>query len=286
MNNASCKVPPGFRFHPTDEELVNYYLRKKVSSKIIDQDVIKDVELCKIEPWDLQDICGKGKEDEHEWYFFSHRDKKYLTGSRTNRATKTGFWKATGRDKPIYLKQKLVGMKKTLVFYKGRAPNGQKSDWILHEYRLERDECEALQEDGWVVCRVFKKRLAVTIKEETELEEPSFWYNETLTLLPSLKSQYPLDHRHHLQCSYKEQILQNFLPYMSPYHHLHLPPLELQVNEDHSIVQTKDWRVLEKLVASQLSQDGLSKCPNCCINSQDHGTLHEQLAQQVPYYYI
>lgn len=53
MNNFS-RVPPGFRFHPTDEELVDYYLRKKVNSRRIDLDVIKDVDLYKIEPWDLQ----------------------------------------------------------------------------------------------------------------------------------------------------------------------------------------------------------------------------------------
>jgi hypothetical protein len=47
-------VPPGFRFHPTDEELVDYYLRNKVASNKIDLDVIKDVDLYKIEPWDLQ----------------------------------------------------------------------------------------------------------------------------------------------------------------------------------------------------------------------------------------
>lgn len=169
--NTFSRVPPGFRFHPTDEELVDYYLRKKITSRRIDLDVIKDVDLYKIEPWDLQgtssstfsrlnitfwikrkwivnymqckiwsELCRIGAEDQNEWYFFSHKDKKYPTGTRTNRATTAGFWKATGRDKAIYSKRDLIGMRKTLVFYKGRAPNGQKSDWIMHEYRLETDE--------------------------------------------------------------------------------------------------------------------------------------------------
>lgn len=86
------------------------------------------------------EICRIGTEDQNEWYFFSHKDKKYPTGTRTNRATAAGFWKATGRDKAIYSKHDLIGMRKTLVFYKGRAPNGQKSDWIMHEYRLETEE--------------------------------------------------------------------------------------------------------------------------------------------------
>lgn len=50
----SCSVPPGFRFHPTDEELVGYYLRKKIASQKIDLDVIRDIDLYRIEPWDLQ----------------------------------------------------------------------------------------------------------------------------------------------------------------------------------------------------------------------------------------
>ncbi|OEL27448.1 NAC domain-containing protein 43 [Dichanthelium oligosanthes] len=172
VNGQSC-VPPGFRFHPTEEELLNYYLRKKVASQQIDLDVIRDVDLNKLEPWDIQEKCKIGSGPQNDWYFFSHKDKKYPTGTRTNRATAAGFWKATGRDKAIYNSVKRIGMRKTLVFYKGRAPHGQKSDWIMHEYRLDDPTAsgdaaatvtaaaassDAGQEDGWVVCRVFKKK--------------------------------------------------------------------------------------------------------------------------------
>lgn len=72
---------------------------------------------------------------EKEWYFFSPRDRKYPNGSRPNRAAGTGYWKATGADKPIG-KPKTVGIKKALVFYAGKAPRGVKTNWIMHEYRL------------------------------------------------------------------------------------------------------------------------------------------------------
>jgi hypothetical protein len=78
------------------------------------------------------------KMGEREWYLFSLRDRKYPTGLRTNRATSAGYWKATGKDKEVYScsSRSLLGMKKTLVFYKGRAPRGEKTKWVMHEYRL------------------------------------------------------------------------------------------------------------------------------------------------------
>lgn len=73
---------------------------------------------------------------EKEWYFFSLRDRKYTTGIRANRATKAGYWKTTGKDKEIFnsVTSELAGLKKTLVFYKGRAPRGEKTNWVMHEY--------------------------------------------------------------------------------------------------------------------------------------------------------
>lgn len=93
---------------------------------------------------DDADRCKIGTEPQDEWYFFSHKDKKYPTGTRTNRATTAGFWKATGRDKAIFLGNagRRIGLRKTLVFYIGRAPHGKKTDWIMHEYRLNDDNVE------------------------------------------------------------------------------------------------------------------------------------------------
>ncbi|GKA59473.1 NAC domain-containing protein 7-like protein [Tanacetum coccineum] len=175
-----------------------------------------------------------GTEEQNEWYFFSHKDKKYPTGTRTNRATTAGFWKATGRDKAIYSKHDLVGMRKTLVFYKGRAPNGQKSDWIMHEYRLESDEnATTNQEEGWVVCRVFKKRLP-TMRRASEHESPIWYEDHQVSFIPEIDSpnqnnslsnlvhpnlQYPFG-----SCKKELDHLQNYQ--INPDHYLQLPLLE------------------------------------------------------------
>ncbi|GAA0173583.1 hypothetical protein LIER_27168 [Lithospermum erythrorhizon] len=149
--------PPGFRFHPTDEELITHYLSKKVIDENFSPTAIGEVDMNKVEPWKLP---WKAKMGEKEWYFFCVRDKKYPTGLRTNRATAEGYWKATGKDKEIFRGKYLVGMKKTLVFYKGRAPRGEKTNWVSHEYRLEgKMSLENLPKvkNDWVISRVFQK---------------------------------------------------------------------------------------------------------------------------------
>ncbi|CAN8252799.1 unnamed protein product [Cochlearia groenlandica] len=153
-------LPPGFRFHPTDEELITHYLLRKVLDGYFSSRAIAEVDLNKCEPWQLP---GQAKMGEKEWFFFSLRDRKYPTGLRTNRATEAGYWKATGKDREIYSTKTsaLVGMKKTLVFYKGRAPKGEKSNWVMHEYRLEGKFSyhfvSRSSKDEWVISRVFQK---------------------------------------------------------------------------------------------------------------------------------
>ncbi|XP_057518290.1 NAC domain-containing protein 79-like [Amaranthus tricolor] len=133
---------PGFRFHPTDEELITFYLSKKFCDISFSSKAIADVDLNKCEPWDLPAKASMGVK---EWYFFSLRDRKYPTGLRTNRATVGGYWKTTGKDKQIFGSELLIGMKKTLVFYLGRASKGEKTSWVMHEYRLTNNNKPSFQ---------------------------------------------------------------------------------------------------------------------------------------------
>ncbi|XP_012486347.1 NAC domain-containing protein 86 isoform X3 [Gossypium raimondii] len=156
---APVGLPPGFRFHPTDEELVNYYLKRKINGQEIELDIIPEVDLYKCEPWELAEKSILPSRDP-EWYFFGPRDRKYPNGFRTNRATRAGYWKSTGKDRRVASQNRAIGMKKTLVYYRGRAPQGIRTDWVMHEYRLDDKESEdycGIQQDSYALCRVFKK---------------------------------------------------------------------------------------------------------------------------------
>ncbi|PKA65597.1 NAC domain-containing protein 100 [Apostasia shenzhenica] len=188
MEDDALFLPPGFRFHPTDEEIITHYLSPKVLNHGFSARAVAEVDLRKNEPWDLP---SKAKMGEEEWYFFCQRDRKYPTGTRKNRATESGYWKATGRDREIYRgTELLVGMRKTLVFYLGRAPRGEKTNWIMHEFRLE-GEGQTSAMDEWVVCRVFHKN-AGGIK--TEISSFTDHHHELLELpmLPPLNPYFSM----------------------------------------------------------------------------------------------
>jgi hypothetical protein len=170
---------PGFRFHPTEEELLGFYLSRVVHGKQLHFDIIGTLNIYRHDPWDLpgtsssirppgciiqQTACvhvcsccderssavadrssethgfaAMAKIGEREWYFFVPRDRKAGSGGRPNRTTERGFWKATGSDRAVRSSadaKRVIGLKKTLVFYQGRAPRGTKTDWVMNEYRL------------------------------------------------------------------------------------------------------------------------------------------------------
>ncbi|KAJ7946939.1 putative NAC domain-containing protein [Quillaja saponaria] len=196
------QLPPGFRFHPTDEELVVQYLKRKAASVPLPVAIIAEIDLYKFDPWELPSKAAFGEE---EWYFFSPRDRKYPNGARPNRAATSGYWKATGTDKPIVTSDgnQKVGVKKALVFYGGKPPKGIKTNWIMHEYRLientrssssrpplaadaASNKKASLRLDDWVLCRIYKKNNSSMQRSMMMEQEKEKSMEDMLPTIPTL----------------------------------------------------------------------------------------------------
>ncbi|XP_010260450.1 PREDICTED: NAC domain-containing protein 104-like [Nelumbo nucifera] len=157
MGDDNINLPPGFRFRPTDEELVHFLYRKAALSPC-QPDFIPDLELYPYDPWELS---GKALEGDNQWYFFSRRT--------SNRISENGYWNPLGVDEPIFTgARNIAGMKKLLVFYLGEAPEGDKTNWMMQEYRLSDSGSSSSRSSrkkgsskrdltAWVICRVYQR---------------------------------------------------------------------------------------------------------------------------------
>ncbi|KAG5583983.1 hypothetical protein H5410_044417 [Solanum commersonii] len=138
-NNNNNVLPPGYRFYPTEEELVEFYLRNKLDGKRNDiQRVIPVVNIYHHNPSELPEMAGEViKQDTEQWFFFIPIQDREAKGGRPTRLTTQGYWKATGTPGFVYSSNnnRIIGGKRTMVFYKGRAPNGKKTQWKMNEYK-------------------------------------------------------------------------------------------------------------------------------------------------------
>ena len=80
--------------------------------------------------------------DPEQRFFFCPQQPREAQGGRPARTTPSGYWKATGSPTPVYSstdRARVLGVKKTMVFYMGRAPTGRKTKWKMNEYRALED---------------------------------------------------------------------------------------------------------------------------------------------------
>lgn len=133
------EMPPGYRFFPTEEELISFYLRNKLEGNRNDHlnRVIPVLEVFDHEPWHLPKLSGElCHGDIEQWFFFVPRQEREARGGRPSRMTASGFWKATGSPSYVYSSDnRVIGVNKTMVFYKGKVPTGRKTKWKMNEYR-------------------------------------------------------------------------------------------------------------------------------------------------------
>ncbi|KAG9455035.1 hypothetical protein H6P81_007939 [Aristolochia fimbriata] len=170
-------LPPGYGFCPKDRHLIRSYLHKKVHNVQLPLNLIYDINLYKHNPYDLARCCRPWSHK--TWYFFTPRDRKYPNGQRPSRTAGDGYWKATGADKEIKRKGVVIGKRKALVFYRGKSLHGTKTNWIMHEYRIDglvqntstRTQTN-MRLDDWVLCKIYKKKRHRNAQENGGGESP------------------------------------------------------------------------------------------------------------------
>ncbi|CAN6586811.1 unnamed protein product [Malus baccata var. baccata] len=138
-------LPPGYRFYPTEEELISFYLHNKLDgrcgnlNRVLDR-IIPVVYIYEFNPWELPQVSGEVSHgDSEQWFFFIPRQESEARGGRPRRLTTTGYWKATGSPSIVYSSNSkynhAIGHKRTMGFYTGRAPHGKKTEWMMNEYK-------------------------------------------------------------------------------------------------------------------------------------------------------
>ncbi|KAJ4950482.1 hypothetical protein NE237_027314 [Protea cynaroides] len=164
--------PVGVRFRPHDDELIVNYLQKKVMKQQLPKNRIREIELYNHDPDYLANRYSSCSEK--EWYYFTQRNRRYQNGKRPNRGVGNGYWKATGGDVKIKSNGKLVGYKKTLVFYYGNPSQGDKTNWIMQEYRVKEDSTtpqtasrspDDMKLGDWVLCKIYEHKSKSTEEE-------------------------------------------------------------------------------------------------------------------------
>ncbi|KAE8696150.1 putative glycerophosphodiester phosphodiesterase [Hibiscus syriacus] len=156
--NGGIKMPIGFRFHPTDEELVVHYLKRKALYLPLPASVIPEFNVLHTDP---RSFSGDSKENK---YFFSTRDGDNGSSKKRKRIAGSGYWKPVGKEKPILASgtNEVIGMRKTLIFSESECSDGTETRWVLHQYRLV-DSVATLDSTqmsigDWLVFRVFQKK--------------------------------------------------------------------------------------------------------------------------------
>lgn len=164
--------PVGYRFRPTEEEIIDHYLMNKLKGldSLVDAYIGEIDYLYQWDPWDLPDFAVT-QSDDRVWHFFCRHDYKYSNSKRVNRTTRNGNWKLTGKVRDIKRRgtNEVIGTKKNLVFQR-KCPDSKKTGWVIHEFQVKTSPPD---ERALVLCKLKHKADDSAANSPNDEGEPS-----------------------------------------------------------------------------------------------------------------
>ncbi|XWS13280.1 hypothetical protein CRYUN_Cryun36dG0023900 [Craigia yunnanensis] len=242
-------VLTGFRFNPTDEEIIEILIQKvSGNTAMAPLDFIVERNIYELEPQDLQ-WAQSVAFNKNERYYYCKRE------SDSREVTGRGWWKATSHVKTISADGRVVGYKRPLSFHRFRdnqkkRKDAIKTDWIMHEYGLETIPTE------WRLCRIMYKG-----KEKLREDMENIGNNNSMSSEAGVSSSSlnPMQ----LQFAFEVQQLQ---PLLSP----------LPVNNDYEnyFWSNSNMRIFDEQQQLELAQPSSSFDPSSSMSiltpSYDH----------------
>ncbi|XP_057451942.1 NAC domain-containing protein 83-like [Lotus japonicus] len=154
--DGSVKLLPGYMSDPTDEVLVDFYLKRRVFAQILPVQIIPSFDVFQIEPWRLPGEDGKIF-NERKYFFYNTmgRDLESLD----MRVAGSGLWKVVEKGKDVLIPQnnEVIGKRNTLIFWEVQGACTRRTKWMMHEFRLVLLANPSKMEN-WAVYRIFKKK--------------------------------------------------------------------------------------------------------------------------------
>ncbi|XP_073118377.1 NAC domain-containing protein 83-like isoform X2 [Elaeis guineensis] len=134
---GAFQLPVGYHFRPTDEEVIEFFLLPRVLGRPLTPHLIHELDIFRYDPEQLP--LDRDEEPKGWGYFFVFGKLGDEEGGGDGvRTTPAGYWKVQGAEKVIMDREETetMGFMREMVFYRGKAPSEEKTDWVLEEYRL------------------------------------------------------------------------------------------------------------------------------------------------------
>ncbi|XP_059292340.1 NAC domain-containing protein JA2-like [Lycium ferocissimum] len=156
----SSRRPMGYRFHPTNKELLKYLLGFVRDEPLPEQyQLMQQVDLyADKEPWQIFDEDTNN----NTRYFITPQKKEKPEWKRFSRTVGKGTWKPQGKGKEVFdNKGRLMGYVKSLKYIPraNKLSNNANGEWLMTEYSLYNGYLDAKEskKKGYVICKIKKK---------------------------------------------------------------------------------------------------------------------------------
>ncbi|XVF84368.1 hypothetical protein PTKIN_Ptkin17bG0031000 [Pterospermum kingtungense] len=148
-------IPPGFRFRPTKEDILHYYLRPAINGEPLPSSVVVEADIYgeNREPWKIFN-----KDDPKSFWVFTKLKRK--SKSKIDRVAGHGCW--LGRSSKVIenARGQLVGFEKYFTFSckRDKSISQNNGNWTMHEFSLSQEGF-----NDYVICEIKNRDVVVDL---------------------------------------------------------------------------------------------------------------------------